>query len=161
VDDLAVINASPLIFLARGGHVGLLGKLMRRVSVPEQVATEISQRGPQDVTVQTLQQSACLTVVRVAEIPKRIEQWGLGDGESAVLALALSVPGTVAVMDDLAGRKCAQTLGIPVRGTLGVELLAKRRGFIPKARPVLEDLIHGGLYLSRQVLDEALRRVDE
>jgi predicted nucleic acid-binding protein len=40
-------------------------------------------------------------------------------------------------------------------------LLAKQRGLIPQARPVLEELIRGGMYLSRPILDEALRRVGE
>jgi predicted nucleic acid-binding protein len=66
-----------------------------------------------------------------------------------------------AIIDDLAGRKCAAHLKIPVRGTLGIVLVSKRRGIIPNARPVLETLIRSGLYLSRPVLDEALKRVGE
>jgi len=66
-----------------------------------------------------------------------------------------------AIIDDLAGRKCADYLNIPVRGTLGIVLVSKKRGVIPKARPVMESLIRSGLYLSRPVLDEALKRVGE
>jgi predicted nucleic acid-binding protein len=35
VDDVAVINASPLIFLARGGQTELLTKLVGRVLIPQ------------------------------------------------------------------------------------------------------------------------------
>ena len=66
-----------------------------------------------------------------------------------------------AIIDDLAGRPCAAFLGIPVRGTLGIVLAAKQRGHIAAARPVMEALIKSGLYLSRAVLDEALKRVGE
>ena len=79
-------------------------------------------------------------------------------GESGVLALALEHQRD-AIIDDLAGRKCAATLSIPVRGTLGLVLVAKQRGVIPKARPVIEDMMQAGLYLSRKILDKALRRV--
>jgi predicted nucleic acid-binding protein len=48
-----------------------------------------------------------------------------------------------------------------LRGTLGIVLVAKKRGLIPSARVVMEDLIQAGLYLSRRGLDDALRRVDE
>jgi predicted nucleic acid-binding protein len=161
VDDVAVINASPLIFLARGGQTELLTKLVGRVLIPQPVADEILCRGPQDVTAKFIRASSILAVVPVVVIPKQIEQWGLGDGESSVLALAQSTPGAVAVIDDLAGRKCAQALRIPVRGTLGIVLTAKQRGLIPQARPVIEALIRGGMYLSRPVLDEALQRVGE
>ena len=85
----------------------------------------------------------------------------MGAGESSVLAVALAQTGAEVVIDDLQGRKCAVCLGIPVRGTLGIILTAKRRGLIPSARRVVEELLEAGLYLSTQVLDEALRRVGE
>jgi predicted nucleic acid-binding protein len=64
-------------------------------------------------------------------------------------------------VDDLAARRCAATLGVPVRGTLGLVLIAKQRGEIPAARPVLEELRQAGMYLSDAVLNRALKRVGE
>ena len=69
--------------------------------------------------------------------------------------------GVEAIIDDLAGRNCAKFLKIPVRGTLGIILVARKRGVIPAARPMIETLLRAGLYLSKSVLDEALKRVDE
>jgi hypothetical protein len=66
-------------------------------------------------------------------VPEQILGWGLGPGESSVLALAYANRGMEAIIDDLAGRRCASLLGIPVRGTLGIVLAAKKRGFIPQA----------------------------
>ena len=43
----------------------------------------------------------------------------------------------------------------------GIVLLAKKRGLIPKARPVIEDMMSAELYLSRKVVDEALSRIGE
>ncbi len=59
-------------------------------------------------------------------------------------AVALGLPGSRAVIDDLAVRKSAASLGIPVTGTLGIVLRARRQGIIPAARPVVEDLLRGG-----------------
>jgi len=78
-----------------------------------------------------------------------------------VLAWAHARPGTLAILDDLAARRCAATLRIPVRGTLGLVLAAKRRGRIPAARPVLESLRASGMYLSDPVLNKALALVGE
>jgi predicted nucleic acid-binding protein len=61
----------------------------------------------------------------------------------------------------LAGRKCAASLDIPVRGTLGIVLTAKNCAIIPKARPVIEEMMGAGLYLSRKVVEAALLRVGE
>lgn len=94
-------------------------------------------------------------------MPEIVLEWGLGPGELSVLAYAHANQGVEAIIDDLAGRKCARFMEIPIRGTLGIILVAKRRGLIPAARPIIETLLRAGLYLSKPVLDEALKRVDE
>lgn len=157
----AVINASPLIFLSRGKHIELLRTIADRLVVPAPVAEEILRRGPSDATAAVLRATAWLEVVPVASVADVIVEWGLGAGESSVLAYALGKPGTEAIIDDLMGRKCARVLAIPVRGTVGIVLKAKRDGHIQSARTVMEDLVRGGMYLSRSILDEALKRVGE
>ncbi|HEU4832935.1 MAG TPA: DUF3368 domain-containing protein, partial [Pyrinomonadaceae bacterium] len=86
---------------------------------------------------------------------------GLGPGESAVLAWAHTHEGSEAIIDDLAGRRCAVAFNIPVRGTLGLVLTAKQRGHISSARHLLYQLRQAGMYLSDRVLNEALVRVGE
>lgn len=159
--ERAIINASPLIFFSRGGQLDLLRAFANKVWVPEPVAREILQRGAQDITARTIEHTAWLDIKPTPQIPGRVLEWRLGAGESSVLALAASHPGTEVIIDDLAGRKCAASLGIPLRGTLGIVLVAKCRGLIPRARPIIESMMSAGLYLSRRVLDEALRRVGE
>jgi predicted nucleic acid-binding protein len=161
VDKPAVINASPLIFLSRGQQMELLRHFASRILVPKPVANEILMKGPEDITAKALDSTSWLEVVPVVPVPEKILEWGLGPGESCVLAFANEHPGMEAIIDDLAARKCADYLNIPIRGTLGIVLVSKKRGIIPKARPVMETLIRSGLYLSRPVLDEALKRVDE
>jgi len=161
VAEAAVINASPLIFLSRGRCLHLLRLVADVILVPEPVVVEIRAKGDVDPTAQGLASTPWLRESLGVPAPPLIASWGLGAGESAVLALAQAHPGMEAIIDDLAGRRCAALLGIPVRGTLGIVLTAKQRGVIPAARPVLEQLIESGLYLSRQVLNTALQRVGE
>ena len=156
-----VVNASPLIFLSKGNLLDLLKLAGEEVVVPAAVAGEIRKRGATDPTVQALAGTSWLVVVETPPVPALIQSWDLGPGESAVLAWAYAHPGTEAIVDDLAGRRCAAALGIPVRGTLGLVLTAKRRGIIPAARPVLEKLRHSGMYLSDRVLNQALALVGE
>lgn len=70
-------------------------------------------------------------------------------------------PGTEVILDDLAARRCAAALGIPVRGTLGIVITAKQRAVISAARPVLEQLQLCGMYLSDRVINQALALVGE
>lgn len=157
----AVANASPIIFLAQGGHLDLLQLTADRILVPTPVALEIRRRGSEDVTARALDATSWLEIVDPPPVPSVIHTWDLGPGESAVLAWARAHPGCEAIIDDLAARRCAATLGVPVRGTLGLVLLAKNRGRIPLARPVLEALRQAGMYLSDRVVDDALALVGE
>ena len=161
MDRIAVIDASPLIFLSRAGQIELLHHFAGRFLVPDPVAVEIRRKSPKDITSQVLEMISWLEIVPSPAVPEAIVEWGLGPGESSVLALSYGYPDREAIIDDLAGRRCAASMGIPVRGTLGIVLLAKRKGIIPNARPVIEALIRSGMYLSSRVLDEALARVGE
>jgi predicted nucleic acid-binding protein len=94
-------------------------------------------------------------------IPDSIKAWGLGEGESAVLAWCVAHRGAEAIIDDLAARRCAAGLGISVRGTLGLVLTAKQQGLVASARSVLETMRGAGMYLSDRILVEALALVGE
>lgn len=161
MDDIAVINASPLIFFTRSGHWDLLAAVAQRLVIPQAVADEILARGDRDPTARQLRSHKQVEIVPAGEIPVAVGMWGLGPGESAVVALAATIPDATVVIDDLAGRKCAMAVGLHVRGTLGIVLLAKQRGSIRCARAVMEDFLKSGMYLSRTVLDSALARVGE
>ncbi|MEN8218617.1 MAG: hypothetical protein ABFS56_20060 [Pseudomonadota bacterium] len=96
------------------------------VVVPVVVETEIQQYGKEDITVQSLAQTSWLVVVNTPPIPNVIQSYQLGAGESAVLTWAYVNPNSEVILDDLAARRCASALGIPVRGTLGLVLTAKQ-----------------------------------
>lgn len=157
----AVVNASPLIYLAGGGCLSLLQLMAPTIVVPQSVHGEIAAHGSDDPVVQAVLAANWLVRMPDPPIPAEVQAWDLGPGESAVLSQALMRPGTEAILDDLAGRRRALSFQIPVRGTLGVVLTAKQRGAIPAARPVVEAMRRSGKYLSDRVLNEALSLVGE
>jgi predicted nucleic acid-binding protein len=123
--DCAVVNASPLIFLAKAGMIDFLQQAAPQILVPAAVAEEISRRGKDDITVRTLADTPWLLTVDALAIPPLIQAWDLGPGESAVLAYAYAHSGMVAIIDDGAGRRCAEMLNVPLLGTLGLIMIAK------------------------------------
>lgn len=78
-----------------------------------------------------------------------------------MLAWGYFNPGREVILDDLAARRCAINLGIPVRGTVSLVIIAKQRGEIPAARPVLEGMRDCGLYLSDRLFYQTLTLVGE
>ena len=49
-------------------------------------------------------------------------------------------------------RRCAQTLGIPIFGTGGLLVLAKRRGLLDSVGAAIEKIRDAGLWLSEDVV---------
>ena len=137
--EAPVVNASPLIHLSRAGFLPLLQLIGPRLIVPLPVADEVRAKGEEDLTVRALVEAAWLVLAPAVPIPAEIATWDLGAGEASVLAWARSHPGSVAILDDLQGRRCA----------------------IPAARPVLEELLSQGMYLSGPVVEQALALVGE
>jgi len=158
--DVAVVDASPLIFLTGAGQLELLRLAGDAIAVPGAVAAEVGRWGDQDPVAQALHQTPWLVPVPNPSVPPSIQRWDLGAGEAAVLSYALSRQ-AMAILDDRAGRRCALAHRIPLRGTLGLVLLAKRRGRIEAARPLLDDLREAGMYLSDTILNRALALVGE
>ena len=100
----AVLNASPLIILARAGYLDLLAKLVSPVVIPRAVATEINAGPAEDPAVRFIAQPSWLSVVDLTPTLSPIAIWRLGQGETEVLEYARRNPGTVAVLDDKAAR---------------------------------------------------------
>ena len=152
-----VVNASPLIFLAKIDALSLLKQLTDEVLVPFSVRDEVlAPKGPK----LPLELPDWLRLREDLPLPPEIAGWDLGAGESQVLAHAL-LSGSEAVLDDFEGRQCARALGVPTTGTLGVILRAKKSRLIPAARPLLEELLRRGLYLTRELVEQSLREVSE
>jgi predicted nucleic acid-binding protein len=159
VPDQIVVNSSPLIVLARTGRIDLLTLVGVPIHVPESVSLEV--RVHSDEAARLLDTVAWLQRVPDAEMLPLVRGWDLGAGESAVLEWAQANRPARAIIDDYAARKLASVLSVQVTGTLGLALLAKQRGMVPLARPLVEEFARAGLYLSESVVQRALRFVGE
>ncbi|MEK7467368.1 MAG: DUF3368 domain-containing protein [Planctomycetota bacterium] len=159
--EICVVNASPLIFLGAARKLHLLKLAGERFLVPEKVLDELMAHGPSDPACVAVREAAWIERTPTGAQHASVVPWDLGPGETAVLSLALATPGSRVVLDDLQARKCAESLGVAAFGTLGLVLLAKRRGEIPSARALLTELREHGMWLSDRVLDRALEEVGE
>jgi predicted nucleic acid-binding protein len=151
-----VVNASPIICLAKAGYTDLLLKLPGEIIVPKAVAEEILAGSISDPARQLLV-TGKLPVVEIQALPE-ILAWDLGKGEAAVLSYTLANPGWIAVIDDLAARKCARSFTIPIKGTLAIVIQAKKRGLIESASDAMRSLLAAGLRLDNEVIRIALKQ---
>jgi predicted nucleic acid-binding protein len=148
--DGIAIDSSALITLFRSGQAQLLPQLFTHIIVPEAVWQEVTSE-KDDAAAHGIVRAPWLKRESVIPSP-RILAWSLGKGETAVLSRALEEPSLRVVIDDQDARRCAQAMAIPMWGTGGVLLLAKRRGLIPSVGEALDKIRAAGLWLSDEVV---------
>lgn len=152
-----VINASPLIVLAKVDFLHLLTQLADEVIIPQAVVTEIMAGPVDDPARRFFQKQADFSIADRFPTSEEVLAWDLGAGETAVLSYALAHQGWTALIDDNSPRKCAQSFLIPVKGTLGVVIQAKQAGIINSAADVLIQIQNHGFRLNDIIIRDALR----
>jgi predicted nucleic acid-binding protein len=160
LNEVWVVDSSPVIILAKAGRLNLLEQLSADLLIPLPVRDEILEGPPSDPAWKALR-SGWGQIVVPGPVPGAVLEWGLGAGESSALALALAEPGRAAVLDDAAARACARTLGVRYLGTLAVVLRAKQAGLIESAANMMVTLRQAGLRLDEGTLRTALERIGE
>ena len=154
-----IVNASPLILFGKLGRTDLLERLAPRVWVPEAVYREVA-AGPSDVGQARALKFAETRRSEDVPVPPTILARDLGAGESQVLAQGLRGHRLV-VLDDAEARAAAKLASLPVIGSLGVLLRAKQAGWVPEVRPLVEQLVQCGSWLSPALIRQALAKVGE
>ena len=154
---LVVSNTTPLIVLAGVGLLYTLGSLYGEISIPEAVLREYRagiMPGDPDI--------GQLTWIHVQAIPRnpRVTEH-LGAGETETLSLALSSNDSLVILDDLPARRQAKALGLLTTGSLGVLLEARRQGLIQRVRPILDQMVTQGRYISPELRAQVLKDAEE
>lgn len=145
-----ICNTSPLQYLHQIDQLSILPALVGSIIVPPSVLVELDagiEKGldlPQPENLRWIRIQAPISVPAVSLITD------LGPGESQVLMLALEIPGSVALLDDALARRIAIAKGIPVKGTLGLLLDAKRAGYLTAVKPSVDRLQELGFRLGQE-----------
>jgi predicted nucleic acid-binding protein len=159
--DFWVSNASPLITLAAIDRLDIFAALNAEVRVPTTVLTEVGAGAATDRADDRVRESGRFVLVDDVPILTQVERWGLDPGEAQAVSQALETAAKGVILDDLAGRRCAQALGLRVIGTLGLIARAKRVGVIAEAAPVIAAVREAGLYLSEALVRAVLKELGE
>lgn len=150
-----VVNASPLILLAKIGRVDLLLSLTAELVIPRAVVEEI-EAGPAEDPARRLITTSQFKIIETPNpTPSEISAWDLGAGETAVIACCHTDKKWTAILDDGMARRCAASFSIPVKGTLSVIILAKQRGLIESAADNIRALKSAGFRIDESIVREA------
>jgi predicted nucleic acid-binding protein len=158
---LVVCNTTPLVALFLLDRLELLEKLYGSIVIPPTVRQEfLAGPLPRDRAT-VLENAAWIRAVQL-ESPRRADMLtDLDRGEAEVIALAEEQSADLVIMDERLGRKYVRRLGLPLTGTIGVLLRAKREGHIEAVKPLLQSVVSNGFYLTEKLVDEALHLAGE
>jgi len=158
--SVVVSNSSVVIALARICCLDFLEKLFGKIVVPEAVWQEITvggKPGSEKVLKARFIHVEEMHRKRLALLFKEF----VDDGEAEAITLALEINADILLADDREARSLAKKLGLQVMGTLAVIALAKYRGLISEAKPIVNKLIESGFWISEGILEEFLKKLGE
>ena len=151
----AIADTSSIILLAKIGRLALLRELYEQVHVPPGVVAEL--RAKPDAASREvagfLESPGCVRTPQNTQLVQALSA-DLGIGEAEAIALAAEIPDGLLIMDDSEGRRVARGLGLRLTGLLGILIEAKARGSISAIRPLLDQLVVEGFWIS-----DAMRRI--
>ncbi|MDM3849998.1 MAG: DUF3368 domain-containing protein [Aphanizomenon gracile PMC649.10] len=82
-------------------------------------------------------------------------------GESEAIALAEEISASQLLIDERAARKVAMARKLPLIGTVGILLLAKRRGLLDSVKDVLDEIQAQGMRISDRLYVQVLTLAQE
>lgn len=129
----------------------LLRDLYGSITVPEAVAIECA-----------LRSTSWIVVTKPSQVQFALSlRSRLGVGESDAIALAVELFADRIILDDRRARTIGANLGLNVIGTVAVLVAAKKQSLIPSLGDALEDLVHTGFFVTKDIIEAALRNVGE
>ena len=158
----AVADASFVIGLSLCQQWDTLEMFVETLIIADTVWKEVVERGNGKPGEKELQQATFVerrTVSNTSAVTMLTTTLDEGEAETLVLATELGI--TQVFIDDLRGRKIAQSLGLQTVGVAGFLLLAKKQGKIRTVRPLLLQLQRKGFRLSSKLIDAVLEEAGE
>ena len=156
-----ICNTSPLQYLHQSELLHLLPALFGAVQVPEAVGAELDEGRARGIHLPNLAGLPWMAIRSVRERKLLPLVTNLGSGEKEVLALGLEAPEPLLVLDDRRARRHAVALGLRTTGTLGILLLAKKRGLLDSVMPTLDRLESLHFRLGAAIRQSVLSLADE
>lgn len=154
-----VINTGPLLALIAGvGDLSLLKMLYKRVLVPFEVCKEIEEGGTSGFGGMEFRSSKFIVKQSAPLAITPFLRNSLDLGEASVIQLALDEGIHTVCIDESIGRRIARLNNLQLTGSIGVLIRAKQHGFDFSMHEAIHRMQSKGIYLSRQVIDFALKQ---
>jgi len=159
---IVVSDTTPISELAKVDHLDLLPKLFEKIVIPYGVFNELQVgQHPATKLVHNLSWLEVVTVNNRQVVQELQELYNLDLGESEAIALAEGIEVVQLLIDEKRGRRVALARKTPIIGTVGILLLAKRRGLLDSIKDILDEMQVQGTRISAQLYVQVLTLAEE
>ena len=148
MDKIIISDTSCLIALTKIDKLDLLKNLYQEIIITQDVYEEFGGSLPEWILIFEVKNKQ-----RQQELENRLDK-----GEASSIALALETENSTLIIDEIKGRKIAQSLNIDIIGTIGVILLAEKRGLIKDGIGIILRLVNKGFRLSDKLIDRIIEK---
>jgi predicted nucleic acid-binding protein len=148
MNKIIISDTSCLIALNNIGLLHLLKDLYGEVLITAEVYSEFGGGLPDWIIVIQVKDKS-----KQSEIENRLDK-----GEASSIALALEVPNTILIIDEVKGRNYAKSLNIEIIGTIGVLLMAGNKGLVKDVIGVILKLVNQGFRLSDKLIEKIIEK---
>lgn len=139
-----ISDTSCLISLSNIGRLNILHDVFGDVFITEVVVQEFGYPLPTWFKIMYIN-----NLDRMRGLEKQLDK-----GEASVIALALEYPDCLLIIDELKGRKIAKSNNLEIIGTIGVLILAEKKGIIDNPVEIAGELIKNGFRLSSKIFNK-------
>ncbi len=160
---MLIADAGPLIALAGSGLLATVARLVPKLIVPDAVIEEclVDIRRADAKAIQIALNDGILERRITANVPAVASlKDHLGRGESAAIALALSMDAAI-LIDEKHGRRVARHLSLRIVGTGGILIALKAAGLVSAVKPIVLRLKTAGYWMSEALTAEIFARCGE
>ncbi len=149
--DVVISDTSCLIILSNINQLDLLKAVYKNIITTPYIVNEFGASLPEWIGIKSA----------VDQEKQQILALQIDKGEASAIALALEMPGSILILDDLQARTLAEKLGITITGTLGVIIKAKLNGIIPSVKPLLAKIKQTNFRISSALEEIVLKEAGE
>lgn len=152
-----ISDTTPLSNLLQIGRLDLLQSLYQQVIIPDAVFQELQVLSTFQISIQPLQDADWLTIRTPQDIKLLNELLNdLDIGEAQAIALAIETQADYLLIDEKEGRLIAEEYHIPIIGTLGILLSAKKANLISSIKIEMDTLRRIGFWISDSLYERML-----
>ncbi len=151
---IVVSNATPIITLACVNQIDILKHFFDKVYIPQAVYDEIKSKrayGHREIDDDFFEVKNIKD-----EFAQNILLNDLDLGEAQTIVLAKEMDADIVLIDETIGYNLAKSQQLNVHRTLSFLIASKKKGYIDKVKPLLDEMIDKGRWISGKVYRDVL-----